>query len=180
MATLVMGSNAAGKALPLHFQYQTKATTEVKERVRNELFRYCPRVVGRFGTDAETSWDCTFGLNTKGGVDDCEFKQYVMNSILPLYPKTCNRPGHWLFLKCDSSPGHLQIELLAKLRFLGVYLYPCVPNTTAITHVTDQIYGMFKSRYRQNLELLVDECVRQEKSVAVPQYKAWIVGVRRR
>ena len=30
---------------------------------------------------------------------------------------------------------------------------------------------MFKSRYRQNLELLVDECVRQDKSVSVPQYK---------
>ncbi len=37
-------------------------------------------------TDTETSWDCTFGLNTKGGMDDCEFEQYVMNSILPLLP----------------------------------------------------------------------------------------------
>jgi hypothetical protein len=30
---------------------------------------------------------------------------------------------------------------------------------------------MFKSKYRQNLELLVDECVKQDKSVSVPQYK---------
>ena len=61
-------------------------------------------------TDTETSWDCTFGLNTKGGMDDCEFEQYVMNSILPLYPKTRDRPGHRLLLKCDSGPGRLQIS----------------------------------------------------------------------
>jgi hypothetical protein len=110
MATLVMGSNAAGEALPPHFQYQTKATTEDRERVRVDVFRYCPQVVGKFGTDTETSWDCTFGLNTKGGMDDCEFEQYVMNSILPLYPKTRDRPGHRLLLKCDSGPGRLQIS----------------------------------------------------------------------
>jgi hypothetical protein len=61
-------------------------------------------------TDTETSWDCTFGLNTRGGMDVCEFEQYVMNSILPLYPKTRDRPGHWLLLKCDSGPGRLQIS----------------------------------------------------------------------
>ena len=54
-ATLVMGSNAAGEALPPHFQYQTKATAEERERVRAEVFRYCPRVVGKFGTDTERS-----------------------------------------------------------------------------------------------------------------------------
>ena len=56
-----------------------KATTEDRERVRADVFRYCPRVVGKFGTDTETSWDCTFGLNMKEGMDDCEFEQYVMN-----------------------------------------------------------------------------------------------------
>ena len=40
-------------------------------------------------------------------MDDCEFEQYVMNSILPLYPKTRDRPGHRLLLKCDSGPGRL-------------------------------------------------------------------------
>ena len=59
-------------------------------------------------TDTETSWDCTFGLNTRGGMDDCEFEKYVMNSILPFYPKTRDRPGHRLLLKCDSGPGRLQ------------------------------------------------------------------------
>ncbi len=46
-----------------------------------------------------------------------------------------------------------------------------MPNTTAVTQETDQTYGIFKSRYKQNLELLVDECVRQDLNVSVPQYK---------
>jgi hypothetical protein len=33
------------------------------------------------------------------------------------------------------------------------------------------MYGQFKSQYRRNLELLVDECLRLGKSVPVPQYK---------
>jgi hypothetical protein len=65
----------------------------------------------------------------------------------------------------------LQIKLLAELRFLGVYLYPCVPNTTAVTQETDRTYGGFKSQYRRNLKLLVDELVLLEKSVSVPQHK---------
>ena len=46
-----------------------------------------------------------------------------------------------------------------------------MPNTTAVTQETDRTYGLFKSRYRRNLELLIDECVRKDLSVSVPQYK---------
>ncbi len=128
-------------------------------------------MVGKYGTEVETSWDCTFGLNMKGGMDDREFAHYVTNSILPLYPETHDWKGHRLLLKCDSGPGHLQVELLAQLRFLGVYLYPGVPKTTAVTQETDRTYGLFKSKYRANLEDLVVELVRLNKSVSVPQYK---------
>jgi hypothetical protein len=66
----------------------------------------------------------------------------------------------------------LQIELLAELRFLGLYLYPCVPsNTTAVTQETDRTYGRFKSQYRANLEMLVNELVKQDKPLSVPQHK---------
>jgi hypothetical protein len=127
-ATLVCGSNAAGEALPPHFQFQTKATTEEGQRIRNEVFAHVVSVRGQFGHDEEKDFDVTFGLNTKGGMDDREFHLYVINSILPLYPNTRDKPGFRLLLKCDSGPGRLQIELLAELRFLGVYLYPCVPT----------------------------------------------------
>ena len=136
-ATLVCGSNAAGEALPPHFQFQTKTTTDEGERILNEVFGHVCQVKGKFGHDNEKSFDVTFGLNTKGGMEDCEFRQYVVNSILPLYPKTRDKPRHCLLLKCDSGPGWLQIELLTELGYLGVYLYPCVPNTTAVMHETD-------------------------------------------
>jgi hypothetical protein len=170
-ATLVCGSNAAGEALPPHFQFQTKATTDEGKRLRNEVFKYCPQVIGRFGMDSKRGWDVTYGSNTKGGMDDLKFKKYVRESLLQLYPHTRDRPGKRLLLKCDSGPGRLQIELLAELRFLGVYLYLCVPNTTAVTQEMDQTYGGFKSQYRHNLELLVDELVLSEKSVSVPRHK---------
>jgi len=128
-------------------------------------------VIGNFGHDDVKDFDSTFGLNTKGGMDNEEFKQYIVNSILPLYPNTRDKPGHLLLLKCDSGSGRLQVKLLAQLHFLGVYLYPCVPNTTAVMQETDQTYGMFKSQYRVNLKLLVDELVRQDKTVSMQQHK---------
>jgi hypothetical protein len=139
-ATLICGSNAAGKALPPHFQFQTKATAEDHKRLCTQVFALCPRVIGKFGTKSEREWDITFSLNTKGGMEDQEFELYIINLILPLYPNTLDSPGRRLILKCDSGPGQLQINLLAKLWHLGIYLYPCIPNTTAVTQETNQTY----------------------------------------
>ena len=72
-------------------------------------------MIGRFQTEHEQGWDCTFGMNPKGGMDDHEIESYIPNSILPLYPNTLNRPGKRLILKCNSGPGQLQIDLKAKL-----------------------------------------------------------------
>ena len=55
MATLVCGSNATGEALPPHFQFQTKATTDEGQRLRNDVFKHCLQVVGKFGTENERS-----------------------------------------------------------------------------------------------------------------------------
>ena len=66
-ATLVCGSNAAGEALPPHFQYQTKATTDDGQRLRNEVFQFCPRVVGKFGTEAETPGIAPLASTRKAG-----------------------------------------------------------------------------------------------------------------
>ena len=96
---------------------------------------------------------------------------YIINSILPLNPNTLDRPGKRLILKFDSGSGRLQIDLLVKLRHLGMYLYPCISNTTVVTQETDQTYSKFKTRFCTNLELLVDECITQDKSVKVLQYK---------
>ena len=41
-ATLVCGSNAAGEALPPHFQFQTKAKMDEGQQIRNGVFHFCP------------------------------------------------------------------------------------------------------------------------------------------
>ena len=70
------------------------------------MFAFTPRVIGQFGTDSERAWDCTFGLNTKGGMDDWEFELYIINSILPLYPNTLDTKPPTvtcLLLPCSST-----------------------------------------------------------------------------
>ena len=47
--------------------------------------------------------------------------------------------------------------MLARLKNLGFYLYPGVPNTTRISQETDKNYGMFKSALRFNLGKVVQD-----------------------
>jgi len=44
-----------------------------------------PIVSGKFGHEKEVDFPCTFGMNTKGGMDNEEFK-CMMNTIVLLYP----------------------------------------------------------------------------------------------
>jgi hypothetical protein len=60
--TMITGSNAAGEALPPHFQFQTATQTDENESMRNECLRYMLDVVGFFlsrreATDACAVWD---------------------------------------------------------------------------------------------------------------------------
>ena len=41
-------------------------------------------------------------------------------------------PRKRVMVKCDSGPGRLNVEILARMKFFGFYLYPGVPNTTAV------------------------------------------------
>ena len=59
-----------------------------------------------------------------------------------------------VIIKVDSSPGRTNLEMLAYMHAVGVYCYPGVPNTTHVSQETDQNYGVFKSVFRENLEIL--------------------------
>ena len=60
----------------------------------------------------------------------------------------------WSLLRwcCFTEP------ILAWLRAKGFYLLPGVPNTTHITHVTNQNYGYFKTHYQENITKLTVYC----------------------
>ena len=77
-------------------------------------------------------------------------------------------------VKVDSGPGRLNINLLAELHLVGFYLYPGVPNTTAVTQETDRNYGPFKGRFRANLGEIVDARIAAKKSFLL---QPWLVGL---
>ena len=56
----------------------------------------------------------------------------VLTNLDCLYQDVADTEGHKVILKVDSGPGQMNIKLLAKVRARGYYLYPGVPNTTAI------------------------------------------------
>jgi hypothetical protein len=63
----------------------------------------------------------SFGMNAKGGMDDDEFFEYLLKSIMLLYPDLTPVNGKWVVLKCDSGPGWLNEKLLAMLRYHGSF-----------------------------------------------------------
>ena len=158
--TLITGSSAFGEPLPPHFQFQTKAKTTENMNLRTETIRFMKNIHAAFGhRDSnneylERSWPVTLGMNEKGGMDDAEFYKYISNSIRALFPDVGDRDGRRVIVKIDSGPGRTNMELLCRLRIIGILLYPCVPNTTAVTQETDQSYGYFKTIYRTNLHKL--------------------------
>ncbi len=95
----------------------------------------------KFGFQERIIRSISTGLNKKRGMDDDKFKKYVKNDILPLYPDACDMKGKCVMIKVDSRPGRVNVELLAELQLIGLYLYPGLPNTTAVTQETDQDYG---------------------------------------
>ena len=66
-------------------------------------------------------------------------------------------PGKRVLVKMDSGPGRRNVEMLARLKNLGFYLYPGIPNMTSISQETDQNYGMFKSAFQFNLGDVVQD-----------------------
>jgi len=170
--TMIGGSTAAGEALPPHFQFQTTAQTGDNERLNNGMLHHVKPIIGKFGCEEEKSWPMTFAMNAQGGMDDAEFRDYLRNSIVPLYPDAKDKKGKRVMLKVDSGPGRCNALLLAALRHLGFILYPGVPNTTAVTQETDRNYGPFKTQFRKNLTLVVDERIAKKKSTSL---QPWLV-----
>ena len=90
-------------------------------------------------------------MNKKTGMYGVEIEEYIRTEILPLHPDAAGVPGKRVIMKVDRGPGRSNIEMITKLRLLGCYLIPSVPNTTQLAQETDQSYGIFKSNYRINI-----------------------------
>ncbi len=174
MTTMISVSNTAGEPIPPHFQFQMAAQTNEAKAICVETIWYMLDVQATFGYMEVQSFPVLIGLNSKGGMDDEEFFEYLQKSIMKLYPDAAPVKGKWVIIKCDSGPGRMNAKLLAYLQFHGFLLFPGVPNTTAVTQETDQSYGPFQSAFRTNLQLLIGERIRKEKPMSL---SPWIVGL---
>jgi hypothetical protein len=173
--TMITGSTAAGEALPPHFQFQTSAKSDETMRIRIDVAGLYPKVVMTSGTGTEHELDCTFGLNAKGGMDQDEFEKYMMLSLVDRLGEildAADLPGKRVMVKCDSGPGRLNVELLARMKFLGFYLYPGVPNTTAVSQETDRNYGPFKTQFRKNLDEVIDARIKGNHTTSIAPHLA--------
>jgi hypothetical protein len=54
------------------------------------------------------------------------------------------------------------LEMLAQLQVLGIYLFP---NSSSVSQEMDQLYSLFQSIVWKNLEILFDACLRASKSM---------------
>ena len=60
---------------------------------------------GQFGKAEETFWDCTFGMNENGGMNEEDFAKYIKENLIRLYPDARDKPDKRVILKVDSGPG---------------------------------------------------------------------------
>ncbi len=155
--TMIGGSNAAGEPFPPHFQFPSEAQSKETKRVHAALVEDMLDIFVQFGHPEKRRLWATVGMNPKGGMDNIEFHKYLLTLVPCLFPDAANVPGKRVMIKCDSGPGRDSLELLADLRVRGIYLFPAVPNSSAVTQEMDQCYGPFKSGVRQNLDVLFQD-----------------------
>jgi hypothetical protein len=76
----------------------------------------------------------TYGVNTKGGMNNDDFGQYILKNFVPLVANdAADIPGKRVILLVDGGPGRTNEAMLEQLRMYGIYLFPAgPPNTTHI------------------------------------------------
>jgi hypothetical protein len=177
-STIICGSNAAGEPIPPHFQLKTAAQTDEGQRLSVDWFTNVKNIVAKFGYPERRPFPCTFGMNEKAGMNSVELDKYINNSIVPLYPDIADTAGKRVIMKVDSGPGRMNLEMLARLKLIGLYLIPGVPNTTGQTQETDQNYGPFKGSFRGNIRTLSQARFAEGLSVRVTDLPLLVFGGR--
>jgi hypothetical protein len=168
-ASGMYGCTMGGYATPVHFILPTDAKEENQvigiefiQDMKSVAFSHF--VSPDFFTDldsdfmAEQEMDffpITFGMNEKASMAKEELDNYFMNAFGKLWPGKADVPGKRVAVLIDGGPGQTNPEKLTKLRLMGILLFPSgPPNTTALLQIMDQLFGVFKTIFLQNSELL--------------------------
>jgi hypothetical protein len=161
-ATDMFGATMSGRAVPLHFVLPMEAQVENQGLHGAEFIEHSMKSV-LFDSRFEAGvWDenakknvPSWGMNEKGSMTKEELENHFMNHFARLFPDKADLPGYCVAVLIDGGPGCTNLEMLAKLRLMGILLFPSGPlNTTALLQILDQPFYLFKTVFLQNFELL--------------------------
>jgi len=96
--------------------------------------------------------------------------------MLPLCTDIEDKPLKRVIAKLDSEPGQMNVDMLAHLRIRGLYVMPCLPNSTGKTQETDQCYGPFKGVHRNNLHALAGARFEKKKTIIIAVLPLLVFG----
>ena len=150
-------------------------------RVNPEWTFGVPRVNGYWGHTTLQTFEPSFVLNEKGGMEGGGFEQFMDHQIYPKYP---NMAPEWefdadggvvkgpVFAQFDAGPDrYSDISLRSRIDAFerGPILFPGLPNGTAANQVCDDLFGVYKTSSSAVLDEIVTE--RIKANAADPEIK---------
>ena len=128
-----------------------------------------PRVNAYFGHRQLQTFEPSFVMNEKGGMEGGGFEQFLNMQVYPKYP---NMAPDWefaddgtvlkgpVFAQFDAGPDrYSEISLQARIEAhqRGLILFPGLPNGTAANQVCDDLFGVYKTATTAVLDTIVTE-----------------------
>ena len=161
----------------------SEGASESQIRVNPEWTFGVPRVKAYFGHSTVQTFEPSYVLNEKGGMEGGGFEQFMDLQIYPKYP---NMSPEWefaadgtvlkgpVFAQFDAGPDrYSEISLRSRIDAFerGLILFPGLPNGTAANQVCDDLFGVYKTASTAVLDEIVAERIKAnatDKSVKVP------------
>jgi hypothetical protein len=174
--TGVYATNAAGKALPPFYIYDSSAKSEANFRVKFSWLEGIPSVSGRFGCPTLVESGSFYAVRPRGSMDDTLLNKYIETVIVPLYPNMSKNAEFDsvtgklncgpVILKVDAGPGRIVLSevVLSQREALferGVIIVMGLPNATSVQQEMDALYGPCKSATYARGEKLVQAKLKQ-------------------
>ena len=150
-----------------------EGAAEANIRVNPEWTFGVPRVQGYFGHDTLQTFEPSYVMNEKGGMEGGGFEQFMQMQIYPKYP---NLAPDWefaadgtvlkgpVFAQFDAGPDrYSEISLKSRIDAFqrGLILFPGLPNGTAANQVCDDLFGVYKTSSAAVLDEIVTERIKE-------------------
>ena len=149
----------------------TDASQEAIDAIRmnHEWTFGVPRVIGKFGCAEEQTWEPTFIMTEKGGMESGGLEQFMAANVLPKFP---NISKTWefddegnvvrgpVFFQLDAGPDRLteaSLPFRTAAWERGLILFPGLPNGTSANQVCDDLFGPYKTGCDQQADDIVAE-----------------------